>query len=226
MPLLKKIVVGAHWTGVESRYCGMASTIQSPCPHGEGTVKAAGGLLNMTAGELALFAHSDNSLEASIGLATINSLIPPPEKNITRINALQYLADNGAGKKIAIFGHFPYINNIASSAEQMFVFELAPSDEEHSLQEVPDLLPLADMVAITSNSIINHTLEGILPHIKPSAFVMMLGPSTPLSPVLFDYGIQILAGVRIINKDLMFTSISQGAIFKQVKGVELVTMMP
>jgi uncharacterized protein (DUF4213/DUF364 family) len=52
----------------------------------------------------------------------------------------------------------------------------------------------------------------------------MLGPTTPLSAVLFDYGVDILAGTKVVEPDKTIRSISQGAMFRQVEGVRLVTL--
>jgi uncharacterized protein len=220
---IKKILVGAHWTAVRSQYCGMASTTLCDKPHGEGFVKDAGSLNQKSSKLLALYAQSDNSLEASIGLACINSLIKIPAKGLISVNAITVIAEKGINKKIAIFGHFPHIERLRATSHSVSVFELTPADDELGLDRIPEILPDADVVAITSNTIINHTLDLILPHIKPGAFTLMVGPSTPLSPVLFDYGISMLAGIRVLNPKLLFESISQGAIFRQVKGVEMVT---
>jgi len=51
---------------------------------------------------------------------------------------------------------------------------------------------------------------------------MMLGPSTPLSPVLFDYGLDALSGSIVVDRDQLLTCISQGANFRQVRGVRKV----
>jgi len=221
---IRRLLVGVHWTAVLSRHCGMASTVMSNKPHGESTVSGVGNLENLSARELAAYALSENTLEASIGLAALNSLIDIPEKNIVEVNAFQFLAEHGAGKTIAVFGHFPNAKGLQPTARQVIIFELNPAEGEHSLEEVPHLLPSADLVAITSNSIINHTLADILPHIRPGAFSILVGPSTPLSEVLFDYGLDMLAGARVTDSQLLFTSIGQGAIFRQVKGVNLITI--
>jgi uncharacterized protein (DUF4213/DUF364 family) len=57
-----------------------------------------------------------------------------------------------------------------------------------------------------------------------NSFVVVLGPTTPLSPVLFDHGVDILAGVSVVEPDTTIRSITEGAIFTQVEGVKLVTM--
>jgi uncharacterized protein (DUF4213/DUF364 family) len=49
----------------------------------------------------------------------------------------------------------------------------------------------------------------------------MLGASTPMMPLLFDYGLDVLAGCKVIKSDSALTSIGQGATFKQITGINL-----
>jgi len=90
--------------------------------------------------------------------------------------------------------------------------------------EIETLLPQAEVVAITSTTLINHTLGGILDLISPHAYRMMLGPSTPLSTVLFDYGFDGISGSIVTDRDRVLSCIGQGANFRQVKGVRKVTL--
>jgi uncharacterized protein len=56
---------------------------------------------------------------------------------------------------------------------------------------------------------------------------MHLGPTTPLSEVLFDYGIDFLSGTRVADPEKVLKSISEGCHFRQLKkrgGVELLTL--
>jgi hypothetical protein len=221
---IKKILVGAHWTVVQSMCCGMASTVMGNKPHAVERVRDAGDLHKKSAKHLAIYAMSEYPLEACIGLAAINSLIKIDEEKLQKVNAFEVLTVKGKGKTVAVFGHFPHIDQIKSSAERVMVFELNPTGDELRFDQVPELLPFADVVGITSNSIINHTLDDILAYLKPEAFSVMVGPSTPLSPVLFDRGLDLLAGVRIINPKQLFHSVGQGSVFQQVRGVELVTL--
>ena len=103
---VRNILIGAHWTAVSSNSCGMASTVMKPKPHGEELVRDAGSLHQKSAKELAAYLLSENVLEASIGLAAVNSLLEIPDKNVTAINAFKVVAEKGVGKHVAIFGHF------------------------------------------------------------------------------------------------------------------------
>ena len=52
----------------------------------------------------------------------------------------------------------------------------------------------------------------------------MIGPTTPLSSILFDHGIDAICGSKIIDPDCLIRSISEGATFKEVTGVRLLTL--
>jgi len=81
------------------------------------------------------------------------------------------------------------------------------------------------VVAITGTTIINHTIDQLLSFCRPETTVMILGPSTPLVPQLFNRGIKYLSGSRVIDEQDARLTIQQGAGFPQVKGVQVVTMI-
>jgi hypothetical protein len=43
-----------------------------------------------------------------------------------------------------------------------------------------------------------------------NAYAVVLGPSTPMCDVLFDYGADMLAGVQVTNYESLLKKISQG----------------
>jgi uncharacterized protein (DUF4213/DUF364 family) len=221
---VRTVLVGAHWTVVCSRYCGMAATFMSNFPHGHGAVRDVGHLHNKTALELAEYALSDNLLEASIGIAAINSLQDVNENRAVELNALDVLAESGRGKKVALIGHFPFIPKLRPVVGQLWVIEQHPVEGDYPAESAADLIPMADVVAITSSALINHTLDGLLALCHPEALVMMLGPSTPLSPVLFNHGVCILSGSKVVDEAAVLRTIGQGATFQQVEGVRLLNL--
>jgi uncharacterized protein (DUF4213/DUF364 family) len=90
----------------------------------------------------------------------------------------------------------------------------------------PKVLPQANVVAITGMALINRTFGELLALCLPESLVLVLGPSTPLSPVLFDRGVHILSGSVVEDVDAVLRAVSQGAGFHQVRrqGERLVTM--
>ena len=212
----------AFWTVVVSRHCGLASTFHEEHPYHR-AVRDVGNLTQRSALELARYAKSDNLLEASIGMAAINSLIDVDEATCVEENAFDILARKGRDRNIAIVGHFPWIPKLGDITKKLWVIEQRPQEGELPAEAAEDILPQADVIGITGTSFINHTVERLLDLSKDS-FVVMVGPTSPLLPVLFDYGVDVIAGVKVIEPEKTIRSISQGAIFSQVEGVKLVTM--
>ncbi len=221
---VKSVHVGVHWTAVSSRHCGLASTLTDHQPHGQSKVRDVGRLHFKSAHELVEYARSDNLLEASIGVAAINSLLDVDETHIVEENAGDVLLQQGRGKRVALVGHFPFIPQLRASAGELWVIEQAPTADEYSAEAATDLIPRAEVVAITGTTLINHTLEGLLAMCDPKASVMILGPSTPLSPVLFDHGISLLSGAQVVDEAAALGTLCQGATFQQMAGVRLVTL--
>jgi uncharacterized protein (DUF4213/DUF364 family) len=217
------VLVGLHWTAVCSRACGLASTLLSNHAHGEGNLNDVGNLHLKSARELAERALADNLLEASLGVAALNSLLEMDDRPASSSNAVDVLIQRGAAKRVALVGHFPFISRLRQTVGELWVIERNPGQGEFPAEAASDLLPQADVVAITSSALINHTLDHLLALTAPHALVMLLGPSTPLSPQLFDYDISILSGARVVDEELAFRTIAQGGSFQQVQGVQLVT---
>ncbi len=222
---VRSVLVGAHWTLVCSRYGGLASTLMGCGPHGHDGVRNVGRLHEQTARELAEYTRSDNPLEVSIGVAAINSLLEVDESRCAVVNAADVLAEHGRGRTVVLVGHFPFIPRLQQQVGRLIVIEQHPDEGEYPASAAPELLPQADMVAITGSALINGTLEGLLAACPSGIPVMVLGPSTPLSPVLFDYGVTILSGARVIDEAAAALTIGQAASFRQVEGVKLLTML-
>ena len=223
---VRSVLVGAHWTAVCSRHCGLASTILEEKPHDHVRVRVrdAGSLHLKSARELAEYARSDNPMEAGIGVAAINSLLHVDERQAAEINAADVLINKGRGREVALVGHFPFIPRLRDAAAQLWVIERCPTEGEYPAAAAADLIPRADVIALTGSALINHTLDGLLLLCRPGATVMVLGPSTPLSPVLFDHGATIISGARVTDEDMALRTVGQGASFQQVQGVRLLTL--
>jgi uncharacterized protein (DUF4213/DUF364 family) len=58
----------------------------------------------------------------------------------------------------------------------------------------------------------------------PEAKVMLLGPSTPLTPVLFDFGVDLLSGVQVVDIAATLASVEASVNFRKMKGVRRVTL--
>jgi uncharacterized protein (DUF4213/DUF364 family) len=163
-------------------------------------------------------------MEASIGMAAINSLIEVEEERCVEKNASQILIEEGGGKDVGIVGHFPFIPEIRRKARNLWVLEQRPKKGDLGPESAQEILPRCDIVGITGTAFINHTLEELL-RWSEGKFILLIGPTTPLTSFLFDYGIQVLSGTIVVKKEEAFRCISQGATFREVRGVRRITMM-
>ena len=222
---VKEVRCCSFWTAVVSKHCGLASSLnRHDHPHETAPVKDAGTLAGRDARALAELSFSENLLEASIGVAAINSLIDVDLEKCVEINASEIILEKGRGKRVAVIGSFPFLKRIAGQVDKLWVFEQRAVPGTFSESEIGEHVPEADVVAISGTTLINNTFERITGLCRKDAFVVLLGPSSPLSPVLFDYGIDVVSGSHVgdIEKTLRF--LSEGAIFRQVEGVTLLSM--
>ena len=186
---VRSVLVGVHWTVVCSRFCGMAATRALSSNHGGEQIRDVGHLHKKSVRELAEWAYSSQPLEAAIGVAAINSVLDLDESLAVEINASEVLSSRGQDRNVALIGHFHFIQQLRQSAKNLWVIEQHPAEDEYPADAAAELLPQADVVAITGSAFVNHTLDGLLSFCKPQSTVMVLGPSTPLSSILFEHGV-------------------------------------
>lgn len=218
---VRDICLGPFQTAVLTRNCGLASTPHDPGPHHEhNPILEAGRLLEKDASEVAQMAHSQSPFEATIGLAAINSLLEVDEGRCTELNAADLLVERGKDSRIAIVGHFPFVPRLRQAARELWVIERQPHPGDFAEEEAARLIPEADVVAITGASFINHTIEYLLSLCRTGAYVIVLGGTAPLSPVLFDYGVDAVAGTKVVEPELVLRCVRQGGTYRQLKGIQ------
>ena len=125
--------------------------------------------------DVGALAKSWNLAEASIGQAAINSWY----------SREQTAADNGfeptcAGAALAGAGEYICLER-----------NLQPGDWPDSACEY--VLPECDLVFISSSSFVNKTAPRLI-ELSRQAHTVLVGPSTPLNPVLLDYGVDTITG--------------------------------
>jgi len=226
-----QVCIGIHWTAVVvevegEQHAGLASTFGVGHTHGEADIPQAGRLEELSGRELARLALGEKDILRSIGIAAVNALLPRRPETWEDINAEHVILRAGIGKSVGLVGHFPFIPRIRPQVGELFVFEQRMQPGDLAAESVKDVLPHMDVVAITGTTLINHTLEGLLALCAPQALVILLGPSTVLSPQLFERGIDLLCGAVVTDIPPVLKTVQQGGNFPQVHhaGVRLVSV--
>ena len=216
---VKRVCVGLHWTVVESKFTGMAHTYKTA---EKVELESSGDLVGRSALELAQRLRSWEPLEASLGLAALNSLIEPVGNPA---NAFEHILDLAAGRTVTVIGRFPSNDQIAQAAGRVHFLEMQPERGELPACACEEVIPRSDLVVITATALINKTLPRLL-ELSSRATAIVLGPSTPMNDVLFHYGADILAGVRVTDADALISSVVQGVKkFKKLAGIEPITRL-
>lgn len=231
---IEQVTIGLRWTGVVvrvngERRCGLSSTLGGERGHGGRLpVPNAGRLTSLPSRQLAEFAlEKENTTLASLGVAAINALLPDPDlERSIQGNADELLVGMGAGRTVAIVGHFPFVPRVREVAAEFFVIERTPDDDDLPADQAPQVLPRCEVIGITGMTLANHSLEALLGYCSPEATLMVLGPSTPFSDVLFEAGVDILSGSIITDIEAVMSAVAEGARFPQIHqaGVQLANL--
>ncbi|MGB9370341.1 MAG: DUF364 domain-containing protein [Halobacteriota archaeon] len=223
---VRDIRQGVFHTGVLTRRCGLAATLpKDALKQTPPLIKEPGRLLEKSASELVQMSFSDSILEAAIGLASINSLIEVDKERCVELNGGDLLVKKGKGKKVVIIGHFPFIDKLRGISSELTIIEKNPREGDLAEENADVFLPEADVVGVTGSAMTNHTMDHLLSICNPNAYVVVLGDTTPLSPVLFEYGVDAISGTMVVDSEQALRCVSQGANFRQIRGIRLLTIL-
>lgn len=183
---------------------------------------------------LAMCAKSWNLREASIGIAAVNAYYnqEPSIYNDNKViegsdkeDAFVLYGDEMTGKKVAVIGHFPFIEKSLREKCELTILERDPKKGDYPDPACEYVLADQDYILITGSTLVNKTLPRLLQLKKKGTTLMMIGPSVTMSPVLYDYGVDVLSGMIVSDAELAETIIGKNSckgIFKAGKMVNLV----
>jgi uncharacterized protein (DUF4213/DUF364 family) len=166
------------------------------------------------AAELLTKIKSDNPIERSMALATINALnhryaLTLPEDKDNSILFAKF--EIGEGTKAAMVGFFgPLINVFNQKHASLEIFD---SSRGMGLKEdfYKKLGNWTEVLLLTSTSILNNTTEEILGRVGKDVKTVMLGPSTPMVAEAFEHlPVHMLAGTVPIDQEKILKAIRHG----------------
>lgn len=216
---ISHVAAAAHMTMVKSDRLGCCMTlsderifefkVNQPVSHlGEIETLGFKNILDWT--------DSVQGIERSFGVAALNGAIPLP-KSVFLGNALELALRLSAGKNVSMVGHFPHLEDFRKCSKNFWVLEKRPQEGDIPAEEYVNVLPESDVVIATGVTCLNDTIEGLLAVKKPGSIFIVVGPSVPLSPVLFDYGVDVVGGAFCEDEEDVYRKIIQGASPRSVK---------
>lgn len=185
----KRLGISSQWSG----FPGEVNNCQSyPCYDrfiGKNVSEAFSELIN------------GSPLEVSIAMACINSCLPKPDKILTG-NVFDILYKEVKKSKTAFIGHFPRAEKWRREGLDISIIELIPRPGDIRWDESESALENSDIVFITGVTFLNKTFKEVIEKTPNAKYRVLMGPSAPVVPELFDYGIQILGGTYIEDEEL------------------------
>ena len=207
----RAVVVGYNWTLVEGPAGTGLVTTPEKAVEGARTTGETGRFTGRGLRELAGLARSANPYERSIGCAAINAGLNRYDLHGAVGNGLEFPGD-AAGRTVVV-GRFP---RLGERLPRAVVLERNPGPNDLPAEAAAQVIPGCTRLIITASAWSNASLAGLL-HLADSAHVSMVGPGTPLSPLLHDQGIKRLAGFVVTNPAALRQAIAEGAGVRQFR---------
>ena len=223
--LVTDYCLGTHWSYLEAE-CGMGVSFTT---RGGAMRTDKRDLRGMPLREVAALAKSWCFEEASIGVAALNAwyarheltdelgatydeAVDLPDGTIRKIDAFELYRPEIAAKgdaNVTVIGHFPHVDRIAEYAN-LTVLERNPGKGDTPDPACEYVIPSQDYVFMTGVTIINKTAPRLL-ELAEGVTTIMVGPSVVMSPVLFDYGVTMLAGSVVADPEKTRFAVKTGA---------------
>ena len=232
--VIEDLVIGIFFTGVKlsSGHAGVAGTPigEIPeavcCPTSAARMPQAGHLEGLPVSEILKYALDANVLKSAIGVASLNAVSQfliesegqmgnPIAQDVDGFDLLKIEAH----ETVSLIGAFvPYIRRLKISGNPFFIIEKKPQalrlDEMKYFKPESEMwaaLDKSDVIIGTGTAIVNHTIDTILSAIHRGQRLALIGPTASMIPdAFFKRGVEIMAGVRILDPDLMIKTLKQG----------------
>lgn len=213
--VVDEVLVGLHRALVRS---GDRVGLSMTYSEGEISVPQAGDFAGKPLREVAHLVLSWNFVEAAIGMAAIGAALNTRE-NVESLlghslesydskNAFDALRKKLRGKKVAVVGHFPGIEELREDVE-LTIFERAPLPGDTPDPAAEYLMAEQDAVFLTASTLVNKTFPRML-ELAREKFLVLVGPTTPMHPILYTWGVDVLSGLVVLDPDRVWKIVQEG----------------
>jgi uncharacterized protein (DUF4213/DUF364 family) len=222
----ENVVIGPFLTAVSAGdQCGLATTLR---PKGYARLAPAvenpGRYAGQPLAELARLVFSGQIMEASLGMAAINAGLPKRGLELIEKNGADHLRERAEYCNLVMVGHFSFGHEISPITASTVILEYDPREGDFPASAAESVIPKADVVAITGAAFSNRTIERLL-ELSRKKWVMVIGPTAPVSPVVLAHGVSAIAGADVTDVPLTLRQVAEGAVVKQLTGARRVMLV-
>lgn len=205
---IEDVNIGSHWTAVtlSNGNVGIAMTTNVQ------TVRRdVNDFRGMNLQEAAAYIKSWNFMEATVGMAAINSWYNSCERmeelqcrqNDTKFCTFDY---NLTGKNVVMVGQMRNCDGHLEEAAGLIVLEREPKEGTYPDTACEFVIPESDFVIITGSAFINKSMPRLLQLAGEGSrkrTVIVTGPSVPMAEQLLEFGINRLTGMVVSARSQM-----------------------
>lgn len=218
--VIQELRVGINYTAamLDGDCCGMAYSFHQELDYFQGILRGAGSLKGQQAKQLIPLAASTNLLESVVGVAVLNAVVNSrtvleSNSSLREGKGLEWLGLKPQDT-VGMVGHFgPLVPRVKQQVKEIFILERRSMEGEGIFPDwaAPRILPQCDVVILTGTTVINKTIDLLLPYCTAARQIAILGPSTPLVPSVFwPLGVTVLAGMEVLDGPAVIRVISEG----------------
>lgn len=210
-------IIGLTWTLCRT---GDASGLAMSPPLATRTLPWSGTLAGRALSDVAAWVRSWNPHEAALGMAAANAAInrdmsvlatwrdlgdAPVPPNLA---VFEHFKPALQGKRVAVIGRYPGMERFGGEID-LSVLERLPGEGDLPDPACEYVLPRSDWVFITASAIHNKTFPR-LAELARDAQTVLMGPGTPWLPELAEFGVDYLAGTRVVDGEALRRTVAEG----------------
>jgi uncharacterized protein len=231
---VERAVVGLFFTGVKLD-TGVAGACATPlhsipeavcCPSSAMAMPFPGKLRGRPARDLLKETEAASGIRRAIGVTTMNALAAmcwewraaPDTELRSGVDAYDAAGIQPSQHVVVVGAFVPFLKALKRAGQSYTVLEmdaatLKPDKLPHfrPAEQASQVVPGADVVLITGTTLLNDTLENLLALCRPTAHVVVVGPTVGLYPDAFlRRGVDVLGGISVTAPDAFLDVLSEG----------------
>ena len=211
------IIVGEKFIGVVADgHMGLSSLLGArPNDHEKNKLQELQGAPLSRAVSLV---DSSSPFSLALGLAALNAGTTPDKEKLedSDLPADDLIARLGKDKTVGLVGDFPFTQSLAQRVGYLHLFELNPVPGALPRDQWEATLPQLDVLALTATTLLSRHMAWYLTR-ATRAKIIILGPTTPMSPALFGWGADYLCGSVVTDVERVTASLESGSCFRSIK---------
>jgi uncharacterized protein (DUF4213/DUF364 family) len=233
--VVERAAVGLFFTGVKLS-TGQAGSCATPikeipeavcCPSSAMAMPFPGKLAGRPAAALLDEAIAQRGIRRALGIAALNALAQVVVERrggeagfdlVEGVDAFDAAEVQPHETTVVVGAFVPFLRELRRIGARHFVLEKDPATLKpqempyfREADRAPEIVPQADVLIVTGTTLINDTLGDLIALARPSARIVVVGPTVTMVPdVFFERGCHILGTVRITDPDAFLDTLAEG----------------